>query len=291
MQIKSIKKIGVANEVYNLHIENNHNYFANGVCVSNCHGLKADMVRGVAERVVNCDWRLGFTGTMPDQKTDNLLVQGVLGPVIDQALYEELEREKTISPLKITLIKLLYPQEQLAQMTELDYSLEKEFLENDSFRNNIICKIANKHLKQGKNGLILVKKIEHGKRLVEILTAMGHNPKFVCGDMKIEDRNDVRHEMEVESGQITIATTGVYSTGVSINRLHFLIFAASGKSKIQTLQSVGRGLRKHPTKDQLLLYDIGENCHHSKKHIATRIRYYTMNKFNYNIIEVNVNAA
>jgi superfamily II DNA or RNA helicase len=97
--------------------------------------------------------------------------------------------------------------------------------------------------------------------------------------------------METAGGQITVATTGVYSTGVSINRLHFLIFASSGKSKIQTLQSVGRGLRKHPTKKQLLLFDIGENCHHSKKHIADRIRYYKTNKFNYIIKEVIANAT
>lgn len=256
-----------------------------------CHGLKADVVRSVAERVVNCEWRLGFTGTMPEQKTDNLLVQGVLGPVIDQALYEELEREKTISPLQITLIKLMYPQEQLDIMGGIDYQLEKEFLENDKFRNGIICKIADKYIKTGKNGLILVKKIEHGNTLVKMLEAMGHKPNFVCGDMKIEDRNDIRHEMENAGGQITIATTGVYSTGVSINRLHFLIFASAGKSKIQTLQSVGRGLRKHATKDKLLLFDIGENCHHSKKHITARVRYYTLNKFNFNMKEVTVNAA
>jgi superfamily II DNA or RNA helicase len=256
-----------------------------------CHGLKADVVRSVAERVVICDWRLGFTGTMPEQKTDNMLVQGVLGPVVDQALYEELEREKTISPLKITLIKLMYPQEQLEKMKDIDYALEKEFLENNKFRNDIICKITDKYIKQGKNGLILVKKIEHGHILVKMLEDMGLKPNFVRGDMKIEDRNDVRHDMETAGGQITIATTGVYSTGVSINRLHFLIFASSGKSKIQTLQSVGRGLRKHPTKDQLLLFDIGENCHHSKKHITARVRYYTLNKFNFTVKEVLANAT
>ncbi len=288
MKIKSIKKIGVSDEVFNLHIKDNHNYFANNICVSNCHGLKADVVRSVAERVVNCDWRIGTTGTMPEQKTDNLLVQGVIGPVIDQALYEELMREKTISPLKIIMVKLMYGEEQLEKLSGIDYDLEKDFLENNEFRNSIICKLVQKYITQGKNGLILVKKIEHGKKLVTLLEGMGFKPKFVCGDMKIDERNSIRHDMEDTGGQITIATTGVYSTGVSINRLHFLIFAASGKSKIQTLQSVGRGLRKHPTKDMLLLFDICENCQHSKKHIADRVRYYKGNKFDYNIKEILV---
>lgn len=37
MKIKSIKKIDYKGDVYNLHIKDNHNYFANNHCVSNCH--------------------------------------------------------------------------------------------------------------------------------------------------------------------------------------------------------------------------------------------------------------
>lgn len=37
MKIKSIKKIDYNQDVYNLHIKDNHNYFANNHCVSNCH--------------------------------------------------------------------------------------------------------------------------------------------------------------------------------------------------------------------------------------------------------------
>jgi superfamily II DNA or RNA helicase len=256
-----------------------------------CHGLKADVVRSVAEKVVNCDWRLGFTGTMPDSKADHLLIQGVVGPVVDQALYDELQREKTISALRITLIKILYPDSVLSNMDNITYDLEKEFIENDPFRNNIICKIADKFAKAGKNCLILVKKIDHGQKLMYMLQENGHDPSFVYGDVDINDRNDIRRGIEEKEGQIIVATTGVYSTGVSINRLHVLIFASSGKSKIQTLQSVGRGLRKHPTKTELQLFDIGENCHHSKKHINVRIKYYEKNKFNYNIKEVNANVV
>lgn len=37
MKIKSIKKVEYVDDVYNLHIKDNHNYFANNHCVSNCH--------------------------------------------------------------------------------------------------------------------------------------------------------------------------------------------------------------------------------------------------------------
>ena len=37
MRIKSIRRIDYVEDVYNLHVEDNHNYFANNHCVSNCH--------------------------------------------------------------------------------------------------------------------------------------------------------------------------------------------------------------------------------------------------------------
>jgi Rad3-related DNA helicase len=37
MKIKKISKIDYTEDVYNLHIKDNHNYFANNHCVSNCH--------------------------------------------------------------------------------------------------------------------------------------------------------------------------------------------------------------------------------------------------------------
>lgn len=39
MKIKKIKKIDYKSDVYNLHVKNNHNYFANNHCVSNCHNF------------------------------------------------------------------------------------------------------------------------------------------------------------------------------------------------------------------------------------------------------------
>ncbi len=39
MKIKKIKKIDYKGDVFNLHIKDNHNYFANNHCVSNCHNF------------------------------------------------------------------------------------------------------------------------------------------------------------------------------------------------------------------------------------------------------------
>jgi len=49
---------------------------------------------------------------------------------------------------------------------------------------------------------------------------------------------------------------GTLSTGVSIDNLHNIIFAESFKSEQRIIQSIGRGLRKHSTKDKAIIFDL-----------------------------------
>ena len=288
MKIKKITEIENSEEVFNLHIEDNHNYFAEDVCVSNCHGLKADIVRSVAEMATNASYRLGFTGTMPESKSDHMLIEGVLGPVADRVMPGELIKLKKISDIQINILRLNYDDQTVNHFEQATYEEEKVFTEKDEHRNKAIVNIANKYSQKKKNTLILVKKIDHGKKLMEMLKEKGITAHMVCGDTKIEDRNNTRHAIEKSGGNVVVATVGVYSTGVSIKRLHCVIFAAPGKSKIQTLQSVGRGLRKHASKKKLQLYDIAENLKFSEKHVRKRIKYYEKNDFPFTVKDVNV---
>jgi len=87
-----------------------------------------------------------------------------------------------------------------------------------------------------------------------------------------------------------VATSKVFSTGVSIKRLHCVIFAEAGKSKIKTLQSVGRGLRQHATKTKLHLIDIADDFKYGNKHLGIRMDYYARNDFEVEVKEVQLNA-
>jgi superfamily II DNA or RNA helicase len=233
----------------------------------------------VSEKAINSLYRIGVTGTLPEAPADKLLVEGAMGPVVDQILYDELVKAKTISNLKINVVKLNF-NEKKEVIDRLDYDSEKSFLEKNDFRNNTICTIAKLEAeKNNKNVLILVKKIDHGERILEICKQKKLDCIFISGEMSIEDRVKLRHETEKSTKKVIVATSGVFSTGVSINRLHVVIFAASGKSKIQTLQSIGRGLRLHSTKTELILYDISENTKFSEKHLNKRLQYYNFNKF------------
>ena len=64
------------------------------------------------------------------------------------------------------------------------------------------------------------------------------------------------------------------STGVNIKRLTNLVFLTSSKSFSRTIQSIGRTLRLHSSKDKAHLIDLSWNTKYSKKHLDERLRIY-----------------
>ena len=85
----------------------------------------------------------------------------------------------------------------------------------------------------------------------------------------------------------------MYSTGVNIKNLHNIIFTHPGKSRIRTLQSIGRGLRRDTHKEEAVLYDIVDNLNYKSyknfatKHFQERFALYQSEKFPVKIYQVD----
>jgi superfamily II DNA or RNA helicase len=67
------------------------------------------------------------------------------------------------------------------------------------------------------------------------------------------------------------------------------MFAAGGKSKIKTLQSIGRGLRTHENKTILTLIDIVDDLVYGKAHYNKRKEFYALEKIK--ITEKNITES
>ena len=99
MKIKSIKKIKYNGDVYNLHIDSpnenlNHNYFANTLCVSNCHHFSAESLKNTMNKCNNLRYAIGVTGTFPKPTTiENIEIQSYIGPVVYKLTSDQLINE------------------------------------------------------------------------------------------------------------------------------------------------------------------------------------------------------
>ncbi|AUR97720.1 P-loop containing nucleoside triphosphate hydrolase [Vibrio phage 1.244.A._10N.261.54.C3] len=83
-------------------------------------------------------------------------------------------------------------------------------------------------------------------------------------------------------GATLLATFGCVSTGVSIKNLHNLVFCHPSKSIIRVLQSLGRLLRRHKSKEVAMIYDLVDNlkiaggdANHAVRHAMKRYGFYT----------------
>ncbi len=92
--------------------------------------------------------------------------------------------------------------------------------------------------------------------------------------------------METNDDVICVANSKIFSTGINIKNLHYIIFAAIGKAKIKIIQSIGRSLRLHANKKTATIFDISDNLHYSKQHLLERLTLYKNEKINFSFKEI-----
>jgi len=253
------------------------------------HQFKAKSLISIMTKLHNCKYRFGFTGTLDGSNTNQLVLEGLFGPVNKVIKTKKLIDKGYLSNLKINVLLLQHDACKFSSyQEEIDYICRSEK------RNNYIKKIA---INQDGNTLILFAMVEkHGRILYEIINSdVGHERKvfFVYGGVDTEERELIRKLTEEESNAIIIASYGTFSTGINIRNLHNVIFASPSKSRVRNLQSIGRVLRKGENKSKAKLFDIaddfskGEKKNYTLNHLIERIKTYSEENFEYEIIPVN----
>jgi superfamily II DNA or RNA helicase len=139
---------------------------------------------------------------------------------------------------------------------------------------------------------------KHGKPLYDMILAqgktLGKEVFFVFGGTDVEQREYVRTIAETKDNAIIVASYGTFSTGVSIRRLHNIVFASPSKSRIRVLQSIGRQLRKSEHKEKARLYDVADDLRWKSKvnftlnHFLERMKIYATEKFDYSTVTIKL---
>jgi superfamily II DNA or RNA helicase len=93
--------------------------------------------------------------------------------------------------------------------------------------------------------------------------------------------------METKENVICIAISKIFSTGINIKNLHYIIFGGGGKSKIKVLQSIGRGLRLHEKKNTLYIIDVADQLYYGMQHQMKRQEFYEQENIPHQRIKIN----
>lgn len=218
-------------------------------------------------------YKLGFTGTLPDSKSDKLTIIGLFGVPETFVTPQELIAAGRGTPIKVTGVTIKHSAED-----GYEISKKMEFLDKLKFciqipkRTNLIVNLAKKMREKSEgSSLILYTLVDHGQQLYfEICESLGYPTSeipplewqkrrgvyFMSGACTAKDREEIRLAMDEDPEAILVANYALLSTGVNIKSLRYAIFASPVKSGVTVAQSLGRGIRLADGKEVFEVYDI-----------------------------------
>lgn len=233
--------------------------------------------------------KFGLTGTLPDDNMTMWNVIGKIGPIIYEKNSYDIRKKGAITDIEVNVIVCNHQTKpvfsRITNEPTEKYNQELDYIMNLSSRNEVVRKIV--HSLSG-NILVMVDRIEYGNTLLDILKKDGKKVFFIQGDTPIEERNRITTLMENETGIVCIAMSTIFSTGVSVKNLHYAVFTYIGKSTVKIVQSIGRTVRKHETKNKAIIFDIADNLPYSFKHLKERLGIYKDQRIEYKTTTIKI---
>lgn len=245
--------------------------------VDEVHGAKADVLGSMIADSISCPIKHGLTGTLDGFESNEMFIEGLFGPrKVIMTAKESIDKDvATAIDVKMILLKYednfkaeleksLFVKEDGNKRNPKEwYAIEKEYIYSLEERKKFIVNLA---LSLEGNTLILFDSIDNYQTPVYEMLKAKHDDVFVInGEVSNKERDVIKAKMEAGEKIITCATYGTMAVGISINNLHNMIFASSTKAMIRIIQSIGRLMRKHDSKDVANIYDIVDDLSMPKK--------------------------
>lgn len=260
VKIKSITNVKKNNEdyVYDLTVADNHNYFANGFLVHNCHHAVAGQWRNVTDRNPNA-FLLGLTATPERLDGKGLGIESggvyeklVLGPSV-KSLIERgyLSQPRVFAPpinFDDSALRTIAGDYDVKQMSEM---LDQPQIIGDCVRHySKIC--------PNMPAIAFCSTIEHARHTAEQFCNSGFNFKCIDGTMSDFDRRDAIDGLG--SGRYDgLTSCNIISEGTDIPVVGCAIFLRKTKSLSLYLQQAGRVLRPYSGKEYSIILDHVRN--------------------------------
>lgn len=262
------------------------------VLCDEAHFFAAKSLLGIIEKMNNCQYKFGFTGTLSGSKTHEMVLRGIIGDIHNYVTTDELTKKGIIAPIKIKCVVLKHSLTDLPKSKKfLDYATEIDYLSTSESKNKFIVKLA---CALKGNTIIFFTRKKQGQMISDMLQKRNRPFFYIDGQVPSDKRDEIRQKVENMEDAIIVASYGTTSTGVNIVNLHNAIFASPYKSKITVLQSIGRILRKSKTKDSAVLYDIADDLRKTTsmnitlRHLFERIKIYSKEKFSFQIYKMDI---
>lgn len=292
-KITNIKFIEDEEYVYDITVEDNHNFFCNGILVSNCHHISSTTFVDVMNMCKDAYYRIGVSATPWRDSGDELLIEAMLA---------KRKPENDVNASKLIDLGYLVPCNiniVTVNGTIKGKNYQKVYNEgivNNENRNRKIVNIAyNMYKRRNAKTLILIKLVEHGEILlekikkvipqktfeVEVENKSGKlvkqevsNIEFLSGKDDLIRRKAVLAAAREGKVDVLIGST-IADEGLDVPALDTLILAGGGRSSTRAFQRIGRVLRLYKGKTRATVFDFDDRTNRMlQNHSKARMKYY-----------------
>lgn len=284
-------------DVFDIEVEDNHNYTINNLVVHNCHHIGAKVFSRALKKTGG-KYTIGLSATPRRNDGMTKLILWYLGPIL-YTLKRKNESSVIVNKFNYSSDDKLFASKMMRRNGKTIPAIQKMItnISQISSRNIFICNIIaelceNRQLNMSQDSekrkiLVLSHRIEHLKELKKIIDQsiknrdIGKNNGNVTTSLYIGGMK--QHQLKLaEEADIIFGSFGMAEEGLDIPELNTLILATP---KTNIIQSVGRILRK-PAEDrkiQPMIIDINDILSMFPKWGDRREEFY--NKCKYDIHE------
>ena len=272
---------------------------ASCIIVDEVHRAKSKQLTEILQRATNCKYKHGLTGTLDGVEANEMVIQGLFGSVVKFVTQRELIDAGRACNVEVNIVGFRYSQRLIDLYNEEweewkrnfphsdKYQFELDFINHCEPRNDTLLSMV--EYVDGNTFVLFDRKDSHGIKLYEKYNETHDDTYLITGDIK--KRKDLLDDFKTKTNATLFATSSIMSTGISINNLHNLFFASSKKAKIATIQSIGRLMRLHDSKDTAYVYDIVDiigKDNVTQKHIDERVKHYDAEQIKYNFTFIDI---
>lgn len=275
--VVSVEVSGVVEEeVFDLEVEGNNNFFADGILVHNCHHVVADKLRALVERVPAA-LRWGLTATPFREDGLGKVMEWVVGPVVYDVSQRELADAGHLVLPKVRKIESGWECPEGINPSD-DWNGMVAELIRDEHRNMLIGRTILSAMQKHNRILVLTVRKIHARYLAQSLTIRGQTDvRFgahaVDSDMPKRERQEKMDAFRDGAVRVVCAVN-IADEGLNVPALDCVVIAGPVKAKAKSIQRLGRLMRPVEGKAPML-YDVvdGKVPHLQRQWYARRRAY------------------
>ena len=229
------------NHRFNIEVEDNHTYFANGILVANCHHVTATTFSSFLDGMYAKN-KLGLSGTMVRVDGKHVLFKDFFGFKLFQP-----PQFNTLNP-RVQIIKT-----GIALAEGEGWAKKMNILQYDPDYQEFVATVAKLQIAKGHKVLVIADRVEFLQNVGELI---GESCVCITGGSSFEEREKLKAQIESGEKDCVAGSRQIFSEGISINILSCVILAAPIANPGLLEQIIGRIQRQHPDKLPPLAIDM-----------------------------------